>query len=190
MMTVPNLLSILRMGLVPLFIIAIIEGDSPRALAIFVVAGVTDALDGFIARFWEQQTLLGTYLDPIADKLLLTSAYVVLSIPALNPVLPIPMWVTGLVIARDVLIVVMAMSMYLATGVRSFPPTGIGKVTTMLQIATVAVLLLGATTGGFSGFTTTATALIYLTAGLTVTSGLGYILRAYRMNGEIEGGTV
>ena len=82
---------------------------SRKALLIFLVAGVTDALDGFIARFWGQQSLLGAYLDPIADKLLLTSAYVVLSIPSLNHGAPIPLWVTILVIARDVLIVAVAL---------------------------------------------------------------------------------
>ena len=81
--TIPNLLSLLRMGLVPLFIIAVTDGEPRRALVVFVVAGVTDALDGFIARFYHQQTLLGSYLDPVADKMLLTSAYVVLAIPYL-----------------------------------------------------------------------------------------------------------
>ena len=119
--TIPNFLSVLRMGLVPLFIIAVIDGDSRKALLIFVVAGVTDALDGLIARLANQHSLLGAYLDPIADKLLLTSAYIALSIPQLNHGAPIPLWVTVLVIARDLLIVVMALIMYLAAGVRRFP---------------------------------------------------------------------
>ena len=101
--TIPNLLSLLRMGLVPLFIITVVNSDWRKALLIFLVAGITDALDGFIARFWNQKSLLGSYLDPIADKLLLTSAYVVLSIPGLNRGAEIPLWITILVIARDVL---------------------------------------------------------------------------------------
>lgn len=181
MLTIPNLLSILRMGLVPLFIIAVTDGEAGRALILFAVAGVTDSLDGFLARFWGQQSLLGTYLDPIADKLLLTSAYVVLAIPSLNPLMPIPVWVTVLVIARDVLIVVMAVSLYLATGIRSFPPSRLGKVTTTAQIATIAVVLLGMTLGGLGAFDPLASGLIYLTAGLTVVSGLSYIVRANRM---------
>ena len=99
--TIPNLLTLLRMGLIPLFIITLVNGEPRKALLVFVVAGVTDALDGFIARFWKQQSLVGSYLDPIADKLLLMSAYVVLSIPSLSHGAPIPLWVTILVIARD-----------------------------------------------------------------------------------------
>ncbi len=83
--TVPNLLSLLRMGIIPLFVIALLEGQPRRALILFLVAGVTDALDGFIARFWNQRSVLGTYLDPIADKLLLMTAYVILSVPSLQP---------------------------------------------------------------------------------------------------------
>lgn len=184
MFSLPNLLSILRMGLVPLFIIAVVDGESTRALVLFTIAGITDGLDGFIARFWGQQTLLGAYLDPIADKLLLTSAYVVLAIPALNPLLTIPAWVTVLVIARDVLIVVLALILHMATGQRAFPPLKIGKITTTAQIATVVVVLLGMALGGEWGFPMVTAALVWATAALTVVSGLGYIVRANRMAGE------
>lgn len=186
MFSVPNLLSIVRMGLVPLFIIAVVDGEAVKALVVFVIAGVTDSLDGFIARFWGQQTLLGTYLDPLADKLLLTSAYVVLTIPALNPVMTIPVWVTVLVIARDVLIVLLAVVMNLAAGVRSFPPLKIGKITTTAQIVTVLVLLIGLAWRGGEGFPTLGPALIYATAALTVISGLGYVGRADRLVVEHE----
>lgn len=184
MFSVPNLLSIVRMGLVPLFIIAVVDGEAVKALALFLIAGVTDALDGFIARFWGQQTLLGTYLDPLADKLLLTSAYVILTIPALNPVMTVPVWVTVLVIARDVLIVLLAVVLNLAAGVRSFPPLKIGKITTTAQIVTVVVVLVGLAWPGVEGFPTLAQALIWVTAGLTVLSGLGYSVRANRLIAE------
>ncbi|HEY4592261.1 MAG TPA: CDP-alcohol phosphatidyltransferase family protein, partial [Thermoanaerobaculia bacterium] len=92
--TIPNLLSLFRMGLIPLFVILVVNGDLRKALLVFVVAGVTDALDVFIARFWHQQSPLGAYLDPIADKLLLTTAYVMLSIPSLNHGTLIPAWIT------------------------------------------------------------------------------------------------
>lgn len=180
--TIPNLLALLRMGLVPLFIIAVTDGEPRRALLIFVAAGVTDALDGFIARFFHQQTLLGTYLDPIADKMLLTSAYVVLAIPSLNPVLPIPFWVTVLVLARDVLIVVVAIALSLATGVKRFPPAPIGKLTTVMQVATVVLVLvvLARLGGPPAGLEVMATVAIYFTAALTVASGLTYLVRANR----------
>ncbi len=181
MFSIPNVLSVLRMALVPLFIIALVDGEAVKALVLFAVAGATDSLDGVIARFWRQQTLLGSYLDPIADKLLLTSAYVVLTIPALNPVLTIPVWVTVLVIARDVLIVVLAGVLHIVTGQRSFPPLKIGKITTSAQIATVAVVLIGLAFRAHRFFALLAPALIYATAALTVISGVSYIVRANRV---------
>ncbi len=177
-MTIPNLLSLLRMGLVPLFIIALVGNQPVRALAIFLLAGITDALDGFIARFYRQQSHLGTYLDPIADKLLLTSAYVMLAIPPAGGGLAIPVWVSILVIARDVLIVVVALILYLALHIGHFPPALIGKVTTVVQVVTVILVLLARTS---TGFQLPAVAGIYLTATFTVASGFVYVWRASRM---------
>jgi cardiolipin synthase len=179
--TIPNLLSLARMGLIPLFIIAIIDGDARKALLVFVAAGLTDALDGLIARFYHQQTLLGSYLDPLADKMLLTSAYVVLAVPGLIPAPPIPIWVTVLVIARDVVIVVVAIALSLATGAKSFPPAPIGKVTTATQIVTVLLVLLSAVGPDRPSLELATAFAVYLTAALTVVSGLTYIVRANRM---------
>lgn len=181
--TIPNFLSLLRMGLVPLFIIAVIDGESRKALLIFVAAGVTDALDGFIARFANQQSLLGAYLDPIADKLLLTSAYVALSIPQLNHGAPIPLWVTVLVLARDLLIVVMALILYLAAGVRRFPPSVLSKITTLVQVTAVALVLVSAL---WPPLEPVASTLVYAVALLTVASGLDYIVRASRLQVQVE----
>jgi cardiolipin synthase len=185
--TIPNLLSLLRMGLIPLFVIMVMNGDAPKALLIFVVAGVTDALDGFIARFWKQQSLLGAYLDPMADKLLLTTAYVVLSIPSLNHGgTQIPPWVTILVIARDVLIVAVALVLYLAAGVRKFPPSVLSKINTILQVVAVALVLVSGAFPKLRSVELAADATLYLVAGLTVASGLYYIyLYTYR---SISGG--
>jgi len=177
-LTIPNLLSLLRMGLVPVFIIAVIDGEIAKALWIFVIAGVTDALDGFIARFWGQQSLLGAYLDPIADKLLLTSSYVALSIPSLNRGVEIPLWVTVLVIARDVLIVVVALIMYLAAGVRSFPPSVLSKVTTVFQVAAAVLVLVS---GLLPDLDVVASTVLYVMTGLTVLSGLDYVRRSNRL---------
>jgi cardiolipin synthase len=176
--TIPNLLSLFRMGLVPLFIIALV-GDHPvRALVIFLVAGVTDGLDGFIARFWGQQSHLGSYLDPIADKLLLTSAYVMLAIPPQDGGLAIPVWVSILVIARDVLIVIVALILYLALDVGHFPPAMIGKLTTVVQVVTVVLVMLARS---MAAFQIPAVGAIYATATFTVASGFFYIVRASRM---------
>ena len=173
--TIPNLLSLLRMGLIPLFVILVMNGSSGKALLLFVVAGVTDALDGFIARFWKQQSLLGAYLDPIADKLLLTTAYVVLSIPSLNHGTQIPAWITILVIARDVLIVVVALVLYLAAGIRKFPPSTLSKINTILQVVAVALVLVSGVFRDLRWIELVADTSLYLVAGLTVASGLYYI---------------
>lgn len=180
-MTIPNLLSIFRMGLIPLFIITLVDDHPTRALAIFLVAGLTDALDGFIARFWNQQSHLGTYLDPMADKLLLVSAYVMLAIHPSAGGLTIPVWVSILVIARDVLIVVVSLVLYLAIHITTFQPAAIGKVSTAVQLVTVVLVLLAR---GWPAFETVAVVGIYATALFTISSGLFYIYRASRMPEE------
>lgn len=185
--SLPNLLSLLRMALVPLFIIAITRGAALEALLIFVLAGVTDACDGFIARFWNQQTALGAYLDPAADKLLLTSAYVTLTIEAFNPALTIPLWVTILVIARDVLIVVAAFSLSMAVGIKSFPPALISKLTTMMQVVAVVLVLVHLVWPG-EPLRTVALISIYLVAALTVASGLNYVRLLNRRLAEQRSG--
>ena len=179
----PNLLSLGRMALIPLFVIAVLEGKLSQALWIFAIAGISDALDGFIARFWKQQTVLGAYLDPAADKLLLVSSYVVLSIPGLHTGYVIPAWITALVITRDVVIVVVALLLYLASNVSRFPPSWLSKVNTGVQVGTVAVVLLS---GIQPRLESTALAASYAVALLTVASGVDYIVRANRMAGERE----
>jgi len=177
-LTLPNLLSILRMALVPLFVVAILDGRPGRALAIFALAGVTDALDGFIARFWKLQSALGAYLDPAADKLLLVSAYVVLAIPNLQSGLTVPAWISALVITRDIVIVVVALILHLASGIRRFPPSAVSKVNTATQVGAVILVLLS---GVSDGFEAPATVAIYLVAALTLASGIDYIYRSNRM---------
>jgi len=178
--TIPNLLSLLRMALVGPFVIALLNGQAKRALLVVVVAGISDVLDGLIARFFHQQSLLGTYLDPLADKLLVTAAYVILALPGLR--LPgafqIPSWVTVVVIARDVLLVLVALGLYLAAGVRQFPPSVLSKITTVFQIGAVVVVLL---TGIWPELDTAALVLMYTVAFLTIGSGLNYVWRANRL---------
>jgi cardiolipin synthase len=179
--TIPNLLSVLRMGLVPLFIIAVLDGQPLKALILFLVAGVTDALDGFIARFANQQSLLGTYLDPIADKILLTSAYIALTIPSLNHGAEIPVWITVLVIARDVLLVVVGLILYLAAGVRQFTPSLLSKINTVVQVVAVLAVLVSALVPNLEPVATT---LLYGVALLTISSSLDYVLRLSRTSGQ------
>ncbi|MDH3524650.1 MAG: CDP-alcohol phosphatidyltransferase family protein [Acidobacteriota bacterium] len=181
-LNVPNLVTLIRMGIIPLFVIALLNGESGKALALFVVAGLTDALDGFLARVFEQSSLLGAYLDPIADKLLLTSAYIVLTFPSHNPgQVLVPIWVTVLVLARDVLILVIALVLWMALGQSKFTPTKLSKVNTVAQIVGVVVVLLS---GISPAMVAPATVWVYAVAGLTVLSGLDYI---YRVNQMVAG---
>ncbi len=176
----PNLLSLLRMALVPIFVIAVLDGDVRGALAVFAVAGITDALDGALARIWKQQTPLGAYLDPAADKLLLVTSYVVLAIPNLHAGYVLPIWVSALVIGRDVVIVVVALLLYLASGVSRFPPSILSKVNTVVQVATVIVVLLS---GVDERLEVPAMVAAYAVAALTLASGIDYLLHANRMAG-------
>jgi cardiolipin synthase len=175
--TVPNLLSLLRIALVAPFLLALLRGEPKTALAIIVVAGVSDALDGFIARFFHQQSQLGAYLDPVADKLLLTSAYVALALPGIHPGMRVPVWVTVLVLARDVLIVAAALTLYLTIGERHFPPSQISKLTTVFQVSGVILVLLS---GLWSRLELGSRLVLYAAASLTIVSGLDYVVRTHR----------
>lgn len=178
-MTIPNLLSMGRMILVPLFVISILNGRVDHALWVFAIAGISDALDGFIARVWKQQSVLGLYLDPAADKMLLVSAYVVLAIPNLHSGYTIPAWVSALVVTRDIVIVAVALILHLAVGVKRFPPSPISKVNTVVQVAAVLLVLLS---GVIPGLELVAAGCVYLVAALTFSSGIDYVYRTNRMS--------
>lgn len=185
-LNVPNLLSLLRMGLIPFFIIAITRGETGKALVVFTVAGVTDALDGFLARYFGQQTRLGAYLDPAADKLLLMAAYVTLTLENVAPVIAIPLWITILVIARDVLIVTTVAALYMALEVKSFPPSVLSKLTTVTQVVAVVLVLIANVWEGAAVLGLVAGWALFLVAFFTLASGLHYVWRATRM-GETPG---
>ena len=186
-LTPANQLTLLRVVLIPAFVILVVYGYLGWALIVFAVAGLTDALDGFIARFFaNQQSLLGAYLDPIADKILLTAAYIALTIPSLNHGVQIPLWVTILVIARDVLLVVVALVLYLAAGVRKFPPTILSKINTVLQVAAVALVLVSGTLPDNRFIEMAAVTSLYLVAGLTLASGLDYVYRMARLEKKAD----
>lgn len=141
-LTFPNQLTLLRMAFIPVFILALLYREPGWALAVFLMAGVTDVLDGFLARRLNQKTALGALLDPMADKLLVTAGYVLLSIPSVNALNTIPIWLTTIVISRDVIIIIAAVIIHLTYGRRSFPPTVLGKLCTLTQVATVFLVLL------------------------------------------------
>src|SRR5580658_2869662 len=130
--TAPNLLTLLRICLAPFLVAAILQGEYLLSFVLFVAAGLTDALDGFLARLLKQRSTLGHYLDPVADKLLLSTLFLVLMHKGL-----IPVTVTVLVFGRDVGILVVSALLYAAVGRREFHPSIFGKVNTVIQVAAV-----------------------------------------------------
>jgi cardiolipin synthase (CMP-forming) len=172
-------LTILRIAFVPLFVLLVVYGQLGGAVAVFLLAGATDLLDGFIARRYKQKTVLGALLDPVADKLLLVSSFLVLSFGSAELAFPIPAWLTATVIGRDVLIVLGVAVVSLTVGRRVFLPSILGKATTGAQLLTVFVFL-------FSNFLLyripfLMTGLVYLTFTLTVLSALHYLGREARV---------
>lgn len=191
--TVPNLLTVLRMILIPVFVICLYYQRFGWGLLIFVWAGVTDGLDGMLARRFDQKSQLGTILDPIADKLLLVTSFVTLSLPSVisrtalpaphdNFHLPVPFWVTVAVISRDVFIIVGAATINVVTGFRNFRPSLLGKVNTVVQITAIVIILLAALLPVLRGYLLPT---VYFTVvAFAVLSGGHYIFHASRLLGE------
>ena len=175
--TLPNFITLLRLAALPFFLLAIAEGRFGIALALFVAAGVSDGIDGFLARRFDMRSALGAYLDPIADKLLLMSSYVFLAIPSYPGLIKVPVWLVVLVLSRDVLLMLVGLLLILALGRKRFPPSWVGKVTTVTQIVTVLFVLCANLWSwpreivdvGFGG-----------TATITVLSGFDYVYRVAR----------
>ncbi len=167
----PNLLTLLRLIFVPVTVIAVIEGKYGWALALFITAGITDALDGLLARLLEQKTVLGQYLDPIADKLLLSTMFLVLASRH-----RIPAWVTVLVFSRDIIILIVCTLLYAIGVMRVFRPSLFGKANTVVQVVTVPLVMLHEISS--APWIMEAKRIgIYLTIALTVVSGIHYVVR-------------
>jgi cardiolipin synthase len=167
----PNLLTLLRILLVPAFVGLVMAENFSAATVVFVIAGLTDALDGYIAKRFTQRTDFGAWLDPFADKFLLVSAFIVLTITGW-----IPVYLCILVISRDVVIVGGVVILRLSGRYVEIAPTLAGKLTTILQIITVIYVML--TGGGPGGVFTTLT---LLTAIFTVYSGIDYVRREVKI---------
>ena len=136
-LTIPNLITLTRILLTPLFIIFLIQGRHRQALIIFIGAGVSDLADGLIARWWQQKSRLGSYLDPLADKLLMSASFVTLGISH-----AIPSWLTVVVISRDVILGLGSLILKLADYPLVIRPSLAGKWTTTFQLVTVGLVLL------------------------------------------------
>lgn len=177
----PNQLTVLRMAFVPVFILLIVYQHMGLALAVFFLAGITDMLDGLIARKFRKRTHLGAFLDPLADKLLVVSAFSILSAGSMDLAVRIPLWLTITVISRDLLLVISVLIIYITVGRRIFLPTILGKWTTVSQLALVISVLvsnyLGTPIRGLNLMT-------YITLVLTVSSGLHYMVRGMKLIGQ------
>jgi len=175
--TAPNLLTLLRICLAPFLVASILDGHYVLSFGLFLAAGLTDALDGTVARLLKQRTQLGQYLDPVADKLLLSTLFLVLMHEGL-----IPARVTVMVFGRDVGILVVAAILYAAVGRREFSPSIFGKANTLAQVAAVATVLLHQIYAA-DWVVVLKTWALWATMALTVVSGLHYAWVAARRVG-------
>lgn len=177
--SVPNQLTFLRLAFLPLFVISIHYDRYGWGLGLLIAAALSDALDGLLARRLNQKTALGAYLDPIADKLLLSSSFFLLALKG-----KVSWWVTILVLSRDVLILATALVILLVVGYRPLPPTLYGKLCTMAQVIFV-FLVIGLGVVPSELLARARDAFLYVTVGLTVFSGLHYsAVVARRLSGH------
>ncbi len=171
-LTPANQLTLLRMLLIPALVILVLYGYLGWALFVFATAGLTDGLDGLIARWSGQKTSLGAWLDPMADKLLLVSTFVVLTLPGLGLVNRLPVWLTVLIISRDIVIVLTVAIVNLAIGRRTFPPSVFGKIATATYIVTAVVVMFF----NYRGYRSVVVDVcVYASLVVTLVSGLHYI---------------
>jgi cardiolipin synthase (CMP-forming) len=176
--SLPNLISMSRVLLTPVFVVLTVQGKTWPAFWVFLAAGATDALDGFAARTLKKKSDLGLWLDPIGDKVLLTAAFVVLTIPALARPTALPFWLTCLCIGRDVAIALGAFIIMALRGVQTFKPGLIGKASTIVQVFMVYIVLFlnatGRTHGGLRW-------LFHLVAVLAAASFIQYLIRGVNL---------
>jgi len=178
LLTLPNILSISRILLVPVFLMMILQGRPFGALFIFLLASSTDLFDGLIARQFHQKTKIGAILDPAADKLLATPSFIVLSLPSLNLLNTIPLWLTISVISRDILISGGALVAFKLKGQKKFDPSILGKASTVFQFSVIFFVL-------FFNYLQRSPSylswLYYATLLFTVLSGIHYVAIGFKM---------
>lgn len=177
-LNLPNSLTLLRMALVPVFLVLVVHKRAVASLSVFALAGLTDVLDGFAARVLHQKSKTGVFLDPAADKLLMIASFIILSFPSLSIPNAIPPWLTSVVISRDVLIALGAYITYRLRGLKTFYPSLLGKTCTVTQVGTVCLVLL------FNALRTSPLILVWvfvITLVVTVVSGLHYFITGLAM---------
>lgn len=168
---IPNTLTISRIVLIPAFITCVVYAQNRLALLIFAVAAVTDLLDGFFARLTNQKTPLGTFLDPLADKFLLVSSFILFAVYGW-----IPTWLAITVISRDIIVVTGWLLLYLLTNTAKVETVRLGKAAIALQLITIAYVLLRVNVASLPPLHTV---LFPATAALTAISGLQYVYRGF-----------
>ena len=177
MLTAANQLTLLRMLLIPAFVILVLYAHLGWALVVFVTAGITDGLDGVIARR-TQRTTLGAWLDPMADKLLLVTTFVVLALPNLGLANRLPVWLVVCIISRDIVIILTVLIVNLAIGPRTFRPSIFGKIATAIYIVTAVAAMLFNYLGVHSVVVDIG---VWLSLAITIISSLHYIWHARRI---------
>jgi cardiolipin synthase len=175
--TTANQLTILRIVFVPVFIILLVYGRVGWALGTFILAGITDVLDGIIARRFGQKTSIGAVLDPLADKLLMASSILILSMPQMEFQNEIPRWLLIIIIFRDVFILLVSLIVVLMVGWRVFTPSPYGKASTVMQVLTVLAVLYA---NWRDQFMPELNILFYMTGLMTAFSGIHYLVRGLR----------
>jgi len=178
-LTIPNLITLFRIVLTPLFIIFLIQGNYRKALVVFILAGVSDLADGLIARTWQQKSRLGSYLDPLADKLLMAASFVTLSIYH-----QIPSWLTVVVLSRDVTLATGVLIFRLADIPLVVRPSLAGKWTTTFQLITVGFVLLSKI---WALPHLVLPVFFWVTGVLTTISGLQYFYRGIKQTNMFQG---
>ena len=173
-LTAANQLTFVRILLVPVFALCMLYDMPGWALFTFLAAGVTDLFDGLIARWSGQSTTLGAWLDPMADKLLLTTMFVMLTLPGLGLVVRLPLWLTVLVLSRDIAIVLTVAVVNLAVAPRTFRPTLLGKATTVVFVVTGVIVLYANYVGARILLVDMA---IYISLAITIASSAQYVVR-------------
>ncbi len=177
-LTLPNLLSVFRILLVPVFLLSVINKKAFEALVIFSLAGLTDVLDGFTARLWHQKSKLGTILDPAGDKFLMVASYIVLSLSSVASPNFIPIWLTLVVFARDLLIVTAALIAFLRWRQTTFTPSLLGKISTICQVGTIFLVLV---LNFYQVSPWYVEVVYYLTLAATLASGVHYFIYGLQM---------
>jgi cardiolipin synthase len=172
-LNIPNTLTITRIIIIPIFVTAIIYKRYDYALYLFIVAALTDIFDGLLARLKNQKTALGTFLDPLADKFLIVTSFIILSTYGL-----LPKWLAITVISRDIIVIIGWFLLYVVTGKANVEPSSLGRATIWVQSVFIAYVLLNL---NFFSLPSIYPVFKWITAGFTIISGLHYIYRGLKL---------